>query len=532
MAAGEKLTKWTWMLDNVEVRGIVRIAVNFRRFVEDAGIDGDPAPDGTPVGAGDGFDLELDANYRHIVSSSRGNNPLFSYLEVPIGCIHVEAYAHGITDNPDQINRVEPFPLPDKPGEDFMVLDPDTGALAPLKTGDHVRLVGRWLVENQHENFCWTRKRGLLKVGCVWMELHPFIWRSDMPDAIRLVKPLPAAAAAQEIISVAAPIYEETYARGGLWTWGAGVRGKVFIDDDGSNFHKSVTANAHIQAPPLSAGFTAHASLVGYTEEVLLIEIGLDVAQVRSVTVVDDGIQVAATVQGESIHGPANNKSIFQARYSVRWLPRLVASGNIDVGSQAAGSTTPFSCVITNRGPDPVQINNVAVETNPDSVFAIDPATAVLQPSEILTLQGRFMPIKEGRFSGILAIYSNDPAHGRLEVQLTGVTTNAPALPSGMLGIRVEPSQVPLGRPVQITVFAEDTGSHAPVAGTVHIVSFSQNGQPINSEHPTNTPFSITLRGQHILNHETHPPHWESGEDPGGTVKAPGYADAPIGFGF
>src|SRR5215204_763394 len=200
MAVGQNLKKWTWMMDHVEVRGVVRF--------------GDLA-DGTELEASDSFNLELDPNYRHLVSSMRGNNGLFTNPNE----IHVEAYSQSPNrfDDPDNINRAEPFYLPDKPAsQKFEVRIDKAGNKRPLRAGDHVRLFGRWIIENQHEDICWTRKWGLgtddalkLKVGCVWAELHPFDWQN-----IELVDALPDKSVAT--LSLAAPVYEEKYQRGAV----------------------------------------------------------------------------------------------------------------------------------------------------------------------------------------------------------------------------------------------------------------------------------------------------------------------------
>lgn len=300
MAVGEQVRKWTWLLDNVEVRGIVK---------------SDPLPDGDDIGGDDFFDIVVDKNYRHLVAYAPGSK----------GKMHCETYTYNITENSSAINRVEPYPIPSKGGDPFIVLDPSTGQRRNLQVGDHVRVIGRWVIENGHpvDRF----GRGFYNVGSVYMEFHPFRW-----DDLRLITSLnPASDANIEILSLAAPIYEMVYPSS--WAanrWG-GVGDKIFVSDNAGNYHNDVSATMWIHAPALPTGHNPRADLISYTEEILLNGTGLPVDQVRTINVVNDGILVNASISAPltvsvdsmrlaTFNDPATFKSIFQARYSVRWL--------------------------------------------------------------------------------------------------------------------------------------------------------------------------------------------------------------------
>lgn len=291
----------------------------------------------------------------------------------PPGAIHVEAYSHSPNsfDDPTVINRAEPFALPDKPGDqNFEVRVDRAGNRRPLRAGGHVRLFGRWVIENQHEDLCWTHKWGLgpdaikLKVGCVWAELHPFHWQS-----IELVEALDSERNI-ETLSLAAPVYEETYQRGAaLDPFKIVVAGHVYIADDRSNYHETMAANAHIKAPPPPAGSQPGDYKGAYFEEVLINGTGLDVSKVRKIRVVEDGIRVTASVtappkvaafpapggykpqQVADIHDPANNKSAFQARYTVWLVPKLAAFVSQSVpASMVVGWKYQVSVTLRNAG--------------------------------------------------------------------------------------------------------------------------------------------------------------------------------------
>jgi hypothetical protein len=84
---------------------------------------------------------------------------------------------------------------------------------------------------------------------------------------------------------------------------------------------------AHIKAPPLPVAFSPHSEFIEYNEEVLLNGTGLDPSQFRSLTLLQDGVQVRVPVTAPAtqrvdgvdiadIHDPANDRSVFQARYS------------------------------------------------------------------------------------------------------------------------------------------------------------------------------------------------------------------------
>jgi hypothetical protein len=180
MVVAQEVKKFTWLLDNVEVKGIVQSWDNGNRL-----------PDGSEVGARDSFDVVPDENYRHLVSFVPGYGPW------------VQCETYPLTPGVGDINRVEPWPLPKKPEMPFQVYDPATGSFSLLKVGDHVRVVGRWVIDH-HPEHCVTRTRGWLKVGCVHVEFHPFNWL-----AILRVKDLEPWQFQEEIVSVAAPLHTE-----------------------------------------------------------------------------------------------------------------------------------------------------------------------------------------------------------------------------------------------------------------------------------------------------------------------------------
>jgi hypothetical protein len=424
MTVGQQVTKFTWLLDNVEVKGIVKSWDNGNRL-----------PDGAEVGTRDSFDVEPDENYRHLVSYVPGFGPW------------VQCETYPLDPNVDAINRVEPWFLPKKP-DTFVVRDPTTGQQPPLKVGDHVRFVGRWVIDHHPEN-CFTRMRGWLKVGCVHVEFHPFRW-----DNISLVKDRNPWEFEEETVSVAAPLHTEVYLGGGKWLANeiAGVASKIFIADDpaegpGSNYHNTVTASAHIKAPKLPGGFTPHRSLIGLQEEVLINGTGQAITQIRSLETVDDGLKVTATVNAPrtmrfdnllvaDVNDPARLRSIFQARYRVWWESRLVfldprslpdrpeALSRLEVGPQAAGSATRFEVFVKNRGPDPLQITSVSLIDNPQQAFQIDPIPSgiTLAPNMALDLHGTFTPPSAGVYDGTLVVTSNDlTTQGRISIRMTGI---------------------------------------------------------------------------------------------------------------
>ncbi len=88
--------------------------------------------------------------------------------------------------------------------------------------------------------------------------------------------------------------------------------------------------------------------------------------------------------------------------------------------------------------------------------------------------------------------------------------------------MHVQPFPVPVGRPVVLTVFAQDAQTGTSVAGKV-----SFNGVVVAS---TNTPFNYTLPIKRVFDPETK--HWIPEPDPpDGEVTAPGYTSAHIDFG-
>jgi hypothetical protein len=87
----------------------------------------------------------------------------------------------------------------------------------------------------------------------------------------------------------------------------------------------------------------------------------------------------------------------------------------------------------------------------------------------------------------------------------------------------VTPYPVPLNKPVSVQVDATDISTGAAVQGQV-LVDGVVRGQ-------TGSAFTHTFRPRRIPIPGTHPPEFDL-EFPTGVVRAPGYPDAPIDFGF
>jgi hypothetical protein len=376
MAVGEIVPgKFIWLLDDVEAVGTV---MNLNS-------------------TGDDFDLLLDEGYRHLISYFRGNNPLPWRSTGDPGLLHIETYP----PDPTLINRSTFWRLPQKPGQPFRVRT--TTGIRDLQDGDHVRIVGRWVIDH-HPEYCQEIPptlnppekdrcvhRGLLLVGNVHTELHPFYW-----DQIDLVESLAPSSKTEQVLSLAAPLYEQQYL--GLWKHAAnelaGVAGKVFISEGEGNFHRVVSASMTVRAPVLPAGLSPHRDLVMAQETVLKIGTGLALNNVRTITQLNDGIRVDAKVAGSSIHDPANDKATFQARYEVGWRSRLEVreAQPLHIGSTTPGKPLDFAITVWNVGPDPITLTAVRQDRF-DAVFSFPAASGQVVPAQSnATLVGSFSP--------------------------------------------------------------------------------------------------------------------------------------------
>jgi len=137
-AVGQQVQhKWTWLMDNVEVKGIVR-------WIDPKDTTVEP-----PTEAG-GFGVEPDPNYRHLIDVMPGNNPLLFQPPGSIGTLFLETYPL----EQGNVNRHEHWNLPRKPDDiPFEIMNPATGVKRPLAVGDHVRVVGRWVIDH-HPEWC------------------------------------------------------------------------------------------------------------------------------------------------------------------------------------------------------------------------------------------------------------------------------------------------------------------------------------------------------------------------------------------
>jgi hypothetical protein len=295
LVVGPKVFKWTYLHTTVTVTGTV---ANW-------------AAGGA---AGDGFDLRVDDAFSHIpANTSRG------------ATIHCEAYPESITYLTSEgtlINRMVPWPLPRKPAEPFRVKVANGTSERDLQLGDHVRLRGRLLIENGHPQT--PSMRGLLQIGFVFPELHPFDWTD-----IRLVEaPLSGIGTGQLIL--AAPLYEMVYS--GQWSANrtAGVADHLFLGDSGALVHSRISATVNIMAPSPPPGVDPQVTSVAFTELVRRNGAGVPVSGLRTVHPFVGGLQVTAAVAAPAgqaydgvvipdVNDPANGHSVLLIDYEVRW---------------------------------------------------------------------------------------------------------------------------------------------------------------------------------------------------------------------
>lgn len=429
MAVSQWVRKFAWLLDEVEVRGI---AVDAER-------QKDPGED---IGTGDAFDIKVDRNYEHLVK----------YVPASGGYIHCETYPLRNPYAADWvINRQKSWPLNKKGQSDsFMVKDPRTGAQRPLRVGDHIRVVGRWIIENGHPYN--LRSRGWLQVGDAFVEFHPFDWEN-----ISLVVPPNLLATYQETISIAAPMYKSIYdflhwgnRLGGVASWPADVpqQVRIYVEPDASDFHNTVRAVARIELPsPLPGGLHGHPDLIDWKEDNVRNFTGKPLDQVRTVRLDVDALLVLAEVTAPpmsqrqlpnpdpgdaallsvlaDVNEPAKDLSVFQARYSVRWKPRLeVRPATINLGNAIIGAPVPssFRIPIVNIGPDHLYLHRIRNLFNPPAAVGLQlPAGGTsLWAQQITYVSGMFQPDSSGYHSGSLVLESTDLMYPETIVRLEG----------------------------------------------------------------------------------------------------------------
>jgi hypothetical protein len=130
---------------------------------------------------------------------------------------------------------------------------------------------------------------------------------------------------------------------------------------------------------------------------------------------------------------------------------------------------------------------------------------------------------------------SNTPFTFTLSGSAVSGTVTAPDYPAATFTLRpaplpqlrvdVTPAAIPFGRPVSVTVHAEDPQTAATVAGTVRI-----EGSTVG---PTDTPFSQTFNPKLVSEFDPESKKWFNVKaDPAGSVVAAGYAQTPIPFTF
>ena len=428
MIVGQQTTKQTWLLDNVVVTGIV--------------IGNDGQSHGSDIGTVDDFNIQVDPNYAHL--AVHHDVPPYALT----GQLHCETYPLPAF----QTNNDVPWPLPEKPSDQpFEVFDPALGAKRPLRDTDHVRLAGRWTIDKHPEDNV-TFNDFFNHAGLVHLEFHPIRY-----DTIELVVPPATRTQNQDVVSVAAPLFDEVFVSGDKWlgNWLAGVGSKVFIGGLGDpntspDWHPAVTATADIPTPPLDGqGWTGSPDLIDWSEEVLVNGTGEDLAQLRTVTAAADHIHVVATVTAPpviaavdmegrqwliaDINGPAQGLNILQLQYTVRWKPRFQVPSLIAIPNTPVGFAGGFGFSVTNIGPDPVTITEIynidwQTEGGSDPEFTIaTPTPIIVPPSSEAHIQGSFAPTSTGMHQTTLMLVTNDPGFGpTYEIPLAGTGTAGP----------------------------------------------------------------------------------------------------------
>jgi hypothetical protein len=139
---------------------------------------------------------------------------------------------------------------------------------------------------------------------------------------------------------------------------------------------------------------------------------------------------------------------------------------------------------------------------------------------------------------------------GLLPPAVQNLLPNTPlrlAQPNQCQVVRVDPVSIALGTPVQVSVYVEDTVTHAPVTGTATIRNYSDTGQPTSSNFATSTPTNV-VKSNPITFHSYEQPV-QSPNVPGngggggggsgghlfyptGVVNASSYLSASIPFNF
>jgi len=290
MAVGPELTKLPYLAGPVTVTGTVGDWND-----KDHGV------------YGDGFALLVDNNFLTLTWMVPGSG----------NCFHCETYPLGA----DVTNFVGTWNLPQKPADQPFTVNDGSANPPVLQKGDHIALQGFLRIETGHPQ--GETLRGLLLIGEVFLELHPFDWTN-----IRYVGPAAPGQATTGTVIAVAPLFEMAYDSLQAANKAAGVAGHLFVPDDGSAFHNSNTAAAFFPAPPKPEGVDA--GQLAYRENVLSLGRGYTLEQVRTLQLATDGLHVTATVSvpaSESyppvvigdVNSPADGFGIFVAEYTVFW---------------------------------------------------------------------------------------------------------------------------------------------------------------------------------------------------------------------
>ncbi|MDP9352113.1 MAG: NBR1-Ig-like domain-containing protein, partial [Chloroflexota bacterium] len=454
-------------------------------------------------------------NYYHLLREGNRRHPVVG--EPGYDWYRDVIMANSGTEYPPLI-KLETYGVGERPHSNPSLALPnvnDNGQIRPVRAGDHIRVTGLYVIDYAHQmfsdlytdSFCYMR--GFYRACYAHAELHPY-----NPDSVELLTSSPPATVSAETHTVVAPVYPEVYSFTYAWNKVSGVAGH-FVD---AAKQEQQTAAFFIGAP-VRPGPDYELRF----RQSDVTKVGQGEATVSHSPVADKGVSVQVVVTGSNVLNPL----VYQARYSVDWVPKIrsdaaFVSQNVPA-TMVAGRKYKVSVMMRNSGtktwtpagqyhalgsqsPQDNQLwglNRFKVPTSVPPGGEITFAFEVTAPSTPGTYDLQWRMVHE--WVEWFGDYTPK----------TKVSVTPP-----QLSTRIEPYPVILRQSRQYIVRAEDAGTHALVAGTVKII----NPGAVAKQFPVNTPFSFTFRAGLT----------SSGEElvmPRATVSAPGYATAELDLG-
>lgn len=161
----------------------------------------------------------------------------------------------------------------------------------------------------------------------------------------------------------------------------------------------------------------------------------------------------------------SRNETVYRAITFLR--PDIsISPSRVDFGDVEVGRTVNIPITVTNAGTGELRLESVSL-TGSAEITARNNCPSVVAPQQSCTIEAIYHPAAEGSSTATLAIASNDPDGGRVELALSGTSSRKPDI--AIIGGNLVFFNVPLGSSSSQEVIIQNSGTADLVISSVTV---------------------------------------------------------------